>query len=158
VYSLHVKRAHCHGIFGLSEYHQERTSPTYSQRKNNPRQLHPHTQKLLCPNVVVLKWSVSLVPNPCTTVGRVNASATTHKTSTVDITSSPCSIWLVTWSFGVDYSHMETGPLVWWKCTMMEWLTLKWSATLLWLKPPLCMPTACHLSGMVNFRRTIPNQ
>jgi hypothetical protein len=39
-----------------------------------------------------------------------NASATTHKTSTVDITSSPCSIWLVTWSFGVDYSHMETGP------------------------------------------------
>jgi hypothetical protein len=25
---------------------------------------------------------------------------------------------------------------------MMEWLTLKWSATLLWLKPPLCMPTA----------------
>jgi hypothetical protein len=32
--------------------------------------------------------------------------------------------------------------------TMMEWLTLKWSATLLWLKPPLCMPTACHLSGM----------
>jgi hypothetical protein len=30
-----------------------------------------------------------------------NASATTHKTSTVDITSSPCSIWLVTWSFGV---------------------------------------------------------
>jgi hypothetical protein len=51
---------------------------------------------------------------------------------------------------------------VWWKrCisrTMMEWLTLKWSATLLWLKPPLCMPTACHLSGMVNFRHTIPNQ
>jgi hypothetical protein len=42
--------------------------------------------------------------------------------------------------------------------TMMEWLTLKWSVTLLWLKPPLCMPTACHLSGMVNFRRTIPNQ
>jgi hypothetical protein len=41
---------------------------------------------------------------------------------------------------------------------MMEWLTLKWSATLPWLKPPLCMPTACHLSGMVNFRRTIPNQ
>jgi hypothetical protein len=35
--------------------------------------------------------------------------------STVDITSSPCSNWLVTWSFGVDYSHMETGPLVWWK-------------------------------------------
>ena len=32
---------------------------------------------------------------------------------------------------------------VWWKhCisrTMMEWLTLKWSSTLLWLKPPLCM-------------------
>jgi hypothetical protein len=42
--------------------------------------------------------------------------------------------------------------------TMMEWLTLKWSATLLWLKPQLCMRTACHLSGMVNFRRTIPNQ
>jgi hypothetical protein len=34
--------------------------------------------------------------------------------------------------------------------TMMEWLTLKWSTTLLWLKPPLCMPTACHLSGMVK--------
>ena len=40
---------------------------------------------------------------------------TTHKTSTVDITSSTCSIWLVTWSFGVDYSHTETGPVVWWK-------------------------------------------
>ena len=38
-----------------------------------------------------------------------------HKRSTVDITWSPCSIWLVIWSFGVDYSHMETGPLVWWK-------------------------------------------
>jgi hypothetical protein len=29
----------------------------------------------------------------------------------VDNTSSPCTIWLVTWSFGVDYSHMETGKL-----------------------------------------------
>jgi hypothetical protein len=28
----------------------------------------------------------------------------------------------------------------------MEWLTLKWSATLLWLTPPICMPTACHHS------------
>jgi hypothetical protein len=35
--------------FGLSDYHQERTSPTYSQRKNNPRQLHPHPQKQMCP-------------------------------------------------------------------------------------------------------------
>jgi hypothetical protein len=34
--------------------------------------------------------------------------------------------------------------------TMMEWLTLKWSATLQWLKPPLCMPTACHLSGQAS--------
>jgi hypothetical protein len=42
--------------------------------------------------------------------------------------------------------------------TMMECLTMKWSATLLWLRPPLCMPTACHLSGMVNFRRTISHQ
>jgi hypothetical protein len=134
-----------------------------------------------------------------------NASTTTHNTSIVDITSSPCSIWLITWSFGVDYSHMETGPLVWWKSffcyalpTVVQGLsgyelvlsrrhfarstctwtvssiprltkalhqsyndgmvTLKWSAILLWLRPPLCMPTACHLSGMVNFRRTIPNQ
>jgi hypothetical protein len=39
--------------------------------------------------------------------------------------------------------------------TMMEWLTLKWSATLLWLKPPLCMPTACHLSGMYISTRTV---
>ena len=46
---LHVERAFCHGIFGLSDYHQEHTSPTYSQRKNNPRQLHPHPQKQLCP-------------------------------------------------------------------------------------------------------------
>jgi hypothetical protein len=42
--------------------------------------------------------------------------------------------------------------------TMMEWLTLKFSATLQWLRPPLYMPTAYHLSGMVNVRRTIPNQ
>ena len=46
---LRVERAHCHGIFGLSDYHQEHTSPIYSQRKNNPRQLHPHSQKQLCP-------------------------------------------------------------------------------------------------------------
>jgi hypothetical protein len=46
----------------------------------------------------------------------------------------------------------------WAQLLLGEWLTLKWSTTLLWLKPPLCMPTACHLSGMVNFRRTIPNQ
>jgi hypothetical protein len=43
--------------------------------------------------------------------------------------------------------------------TMMVLFSLKWSATLLWLRPPLWMPpTDCHLSGMVNFRRTIPNQ
>jgi hypothetical protein len=46
---LRVERAHCHGIFGLSDYHQECTSPTYSQRKYNPGQLHPHPQKQLCP-------------------------------------------------------------------------------------------------------------
>jgi hypothetical protein len=46
---LRVEREHCHGIFGLSVYYQERTSSTYSQRKNNPRQLHPFTQKQLCP-------------------------------------------------------------------------------------------------------------
>jgi hypothetical protein len=45
---LRVERAHCHGIFSLSDYHQERTSPTYSQKKNNPREL-PHPQKQLCP-------------------------------------------------------------------------------------------------------------
>ena len=39
---LRVERAHCHGIFGLSDYHQERTSPTYSQRKNNLRQSTPN--------------------------------------------------------------------------------------------------------------------
>jgi transposase len=33
----------------LVRSNQERTSPTYSQRKNNPRQLHPHPQKQLCP-------------------------------------------------------------------------------------------------------------
>jgi hypothetical protein len=43
------QQAHCHGIFGLSDYYQERTSPTYSQRKNNPRQLHLHPQKQLSP-------------------------------------------------------------------------------------------------------------
>ena len=42
-------RGHCHGIFGLSDYHQERTSSTYSQRNNNPGQLHPHPQKQFCP-------------------------------------------------------------------------------------------------------------
>ena len=46
---LRVERAHWPGIFGLSDYYQERTSPTYSQRKNNPRQLHPHPQKQLRP-------------------------------------------------------------------------------------------------------------
>jgi hypothetical protein len=32
---LRLERAHCHGICGLSDYHQERSNPTYSQRKNN---------------------------------------------------------------------------------------------------------------------------
>jgi hypothetical protein len=45
-----MERAHCHGIFGLSDYHQERTSPTYSQRKNRqPQTVTPHPQKQLCP-------------------------------------------------------------------------------------------------------------
>jgi hypothetical protein len=61
---LRVERAHCHGIFGLSDYHKERTSPTYSQRKNNPRQLHPTPKSSCAQNVVVLKWSVLLAPNP----------------------------------------------------------------------------------------------
>ena len=47
-------RAHCHGMFGLSDYHQERTSPTYSQRKNNPRQLRPHLYKI--GTVVMTIW------------------------------------------------------------------------------------------------------
>jgi hypothetical protein len=52
---LRVERAHCHGIFDLSGYHQERTSPTYSQRKNNLRQLHPgqkYRDNVLAPRVV----------------------------------------------------------------------------------------------------------
>jgi hypothetical protein len=52
---LRVEQAHFHGIFGLSDYHQERTSPTYSQRKNNPRQLHPIPKSSCAQNVVVLK-------------------------------------------------------------------------------------------------------
>jgi hypothetical protein len=40
--------------------------------------------------------------------------------------------------------------------TMMEWLTLKWSATILWLKPPLCMPTASfiyvYMTGCVRLK------
>jgi hypothetical protein len=64
----------------------------------------------------------------CITPPSGNASATTHKTSTVDITSSPCSIWLVTWSFGMDYSHMETGPLVSWKSVQVQ-LTVKGKTT-----------------------------
>ena len=34
---------------------KERTSPTYSQRKNNPRQLHPTPKSSCAQNVVVLK-------------------------------------------------------------------------------------------------------
>ena len=53
-WGLRVERAHCHGMFGLSDYHQERTSPTYSQRKNNPRQLRPHLYKI--GTVVMTIW------------------------------------------------------------------------------------------------------
>jgi hypothetical protein len=61
---LHVERAHCHGIFGLSDYYQERIGPTYSQRKNNPRHLHPHPQMQLCPKCGCpeMKCSVSAKP------------------------------------------------------------------------------------------------
>jgi hypothetical protein len=41
--------------------------------------------------------------------------------------------------------------------TMMEWLTLKWSATLLWLKPPLCMPTACLYDRVCKVPRVLFN-
>ena len=34
-----------------------------SQRKNNPRQLHPTPKSSCAQNVVVLKWNVSLAPN-----------------------------------------------------------------------------------------------
>ena len=50
-----------------------------------------------------------------TVIKRLHHQGMRARRPTVDIMSSPCSIWLVTWSFGVDYSHMETGPLVWWK-------------------------------------------
>jgi hypothetical protein len=33
---LRVERAHCHGIFSLSDYHQERTSPTYNIHTIDP--------------------------------------------------------------------------------------------------------------------------
>jgi hypothetical protein len=67
------------------------------------------------------------------------------------------SIFIYVYMTGCVKYHVyfSTFVFVWRKrCisrTMMEWLTLKWPATLLWLKPPVCMPTACHLSGMVNF-------
>ena len=38
-------------------YHQERTSSTYSQRKNNPRQLHPHLYKI--GTVVMTIWLIA---------------------------------------------------------------------------------------------------
>ena len=56
-WGLRVERAHCHGIVGLSDYHQERTSPTYSQRKNNPRQLHLHLYKI--GTVVMTIWLIA---------------------------------------------------------------------------------------------------
>jgi hypothetical protein len=55
---------------------------------------------LMWPPSAKLSRSAPAVPPP------PSGSATTHKTFTVDITSSTCSIWLVTWSFGVNYSHM----------------------------------------------------
>jgi hypothetical protein len=61
---LRVERAHCHGIFGLSDYHQERTSPTYSQRKNNPYIYTPTPNSSCAQNVVVLnevfRWRQTL--------------------------------------------------------------------------------------------------
>jgi hypothetical protein len=38
--------------------------------KNNLRQLHLYHKSSCAQNVVVLKRTVSLAPNPCTTVGR----------------------------------------------------------------------------------------
>jgi hypothetical protein len=73
---------------------------------------------------------------------------------------SRSSLGVVLWGLPAR-GRSVTFPVWWKRCisrTMMEWLYLKWSATLLWLKQPLCMSTACHLAGMVNFRRAIPNQ
>jgi hypothetical protein len=39
--------------------------------KTTPDSYTPTPKSSCAQNVVVLKWSVSLVPNPCTTVGRV---------------------------------------------------------------------------------------
>ena len=53
---LRVERAHCHGIFGLSDYHQERTSPTYNlQGKTTPDSYTPTPKSSCAQNVVVLK-------------------------------------------------------------------------------------------------------
>ena len=169
-------------------------------------------------NVVVLKWSVLLAPNPCTTDGRAQQKTTdqwTHlhvrivhpkwscdqsnrawrwrnvncgrimgrrariswwwrRLITVRVLMWPPNAKLPRSAPAVlngrcrarlDMSRSSLGVFlrglpahgrsvtfpVWRKrCisrTMMEWLTLKWSATLLWRKPPLCMPTACHLSA-----------
>jgi hypothetical protein len=71
------------------------------------------------------------------------------------------SIFIYLYMTGCEKCRGRSGTFPVWRkrCisrTMMKWLTLKWSVTLLWLKPPFCMPVYCHLSGMVNFRRTIP--
>ena len=199
--------------------------------KTTPDSYTPTPKSSCAQNVVVLKWSVSLAPNPCTTVGRAYKKRLSsdqrirlhvrivhpkwscdqsnrawrwrnvncghfmgrharipwwwRRLITVRVlmwppnTKLPRSAPAVLngrYSARLDMSRSSLGVVlrglpargrsvtfpVWRKrCisrTMMEWLTLKWSATLLRLKPPLCMPTACHLSGMVNFRRTIPNQ
>jgi hypothetical protein len=94
----------CH-LSGMVNF--RRTIP--NQQKMKLKTLHKKNQLSFGnTNVEKYMWHFTHPPS-------WNASATTHKTSTVDITSSTCSIWQVTWSFGVDYSHMETGPLVWWK-------------------------------------------
>ena len=75
------------------------------------------------------------------------------------VVAAPVWIWAgpLSASFCEVYLHVDVSniPRLTKQCisrTMMEWLTLKWSATLLWLRLRLCMPTACHLSGMVNCR------
>jgi hypothetical protein len=112
---------HRHARFDWSHDHLGSTIRTW-------RRVHwsDESRFLLRPTGHEIVWTASCCKKCCTiralcglalssmNIG-LSANAWLSKWGTTRGASTLSRYFWPTWSFGVDYSHMETGPLVWWK-------------------------------------------